>query len=60
MSPDRWRRQARSPSGAVERLAGGQSVKAVAADAGYASSSAFVAAFRKQFSVTPSRYFERA
>jgi AraC-like DNA-binding protein len=58
MSPDRWRRQARL-LGAVERLAGGRAVKAVAADAGYASPSAFVAAFRKQFGVTPSRYFER-
>ena len=58
MSPDCWRRQARL-LGAVERLAGGQSVKAVAADAGYASPSAFVAAFRKQFGVTPGRYFER-
>jgi len=58
MSPDRWRRQSRL-LGAVEQLAGGQSVKTVAADAGYASSSAFVASFRKQFGVTPSRYFER-
>jgi len=58
MSPDRWRRQARL-LGAVERLAGGQPVKTVAADAGYASPSAFVAAFRKQFSVTPSRYFSQ-
>ena len=51
-----------APAGTAARRAlsgwpAAQSVKAVAADAGYASPSAFVAAFRKQFSVTPSRYF---
>ena len=57
MSPDLWRRHALL-LGAVERLAGGAPVKAVAAAAGYASPSAFVAAFRKRFGITPSRYFE--
>lgn len=58
MSPGRWRRQ-RELLGAVERLAGGAPIKAVAAAAGYATPSAFVAAFRKQFGVTPGRYFQR-
>ena len=58
MSPALWRRHALL-LGAVERLAAGVPVKAVAADAGYATASAFVAAFRKRFGVTPSRYFER-
>ena len=35
----------------------GAPVKAVAADAGYATPSAFIAAFRKTFGVTPARYF---
>jgi AraC-like DNA-binding protein len=58
MSPALWRRHALL-LGTVERLAAGAPVKVVAAAAGYASPSAFVAAFRKRFGVTPSRYFER-
>ena len=58
MSPARWRRHALL-LGAMERLAGGQSVKAAAASAGYASPSAFVAAFHKRFGVTPGGYFAR-
>src|SRR4029453_3611100 len=50
MSPARWRHQARL-LGAGEGRARGQPVKSVAADSGYASPSAFVAAFRKQFGV---------
>jgi AraC-like DNA-binding protein len=57
MSPGGWRRQ-RALLQAVEGLAGGAPIKAVAAASGYASPSAFVAAFRKQFGVTPGRYFE--
>jgi AraC-like DNA-binding protein len=56
MAPAQWRRHALL-LGAVERLAAGTPVKAVAAAAGYASPSAFVAAFRKRFGITPSRYF---
>ena len=56
MSPARWQRHRRFLT-AVERLAGGASVKAVAAEAGYAGPSAFVAAFRREFGVTPARYF---
>lgn len=51
-----WRRQARLLS-ALRGLAGGQPVKAVAETAGYRSPSAFVAAFRVAFGVTPGRYF---
>jgi AraC-like DNA-binding protein len=56
MSPAQWRRQ-QVLLRALERLAGGVAIKRVAADAGYASASAFVAAFRSQFGVTPGRYF---
>lgn len=59
MSPGGWRRQ-RALLQAVELLAGGAPIKAVAAASGYASPSAFVAAFRNQFGVTPGRYFEPA
>lgn len=59
MSPGRWRRQ-RALLQAVEGLAGGFPIKAVAAASGYATPSAFVAAFRKQFGITPGRYFETA
>lgn len=59
MSPGAWRRQ-RALLQALERLAGGESVKAVAHSAGYAAPSAFVAAFRAAFGVTPGRYFDRA
>ena len=57
MSPGAWRRQ-HLLLRAMERLAGGASVKAVAEEAGYAGPSAFVAAFREAFGTTPGRYFE--
>ncbi len=56
LSPGRWRRHSALLVG-LERIAAGAAVKAVAADAGYASSSAFIAAFHKAFGVTPSRFF---
>jgi AraC-like DNA-binding protein len=56
MSLGRWRRRG-SMLAAVERLAGGASVKQAAAAAGYATPSAFVAAFRAEFGETPGRYF---
>jgi len=59
MSPGGWRRQ-RALLQAVEALAGGAPIKQVAAASGYATASAFVAAFRKQFGVTPGRYFDPA
>jgi AraC-like DNA-binding protein len=56
MGPAAWRRQ-HGLLRAMEKLAGGGAVKAVAAGAGYASPSAFVAAFREAFGSTPGRYF---
>lgn len=57
MSPGRWRRQ-HLLLGALERLAGNAPIKAVAAAAGYATPSAFTAAFRAAFGITPARYFQ--
>jgi AraC-like DNA-binding protein len=56
MTPGRWRQQHLLLM-ALEKIAGGLSVKAAASIAGYATPSAFVAAFRKAFGVTPGRYF---
>lgn len=53
-----WRQQARL-TGALERLAQGESVAAVADAAGYASVSAFVAMFRRSYGLPPGRYFAR-
>ena len=58
LTPGAWRRQRRLLA-AMERLAAGEPVKAVADSAGYASSSAFVAAFRETFGTTPGRYSTR-
>jgi AraC-like DNA-binding protein len=52
-----WRQQ-RALLTSMEQLAGGTSVKAAAAYAGYASASAFIAAFRGLFGTTPARYFD--
>jgi AraC-like DNA-binding protein len=57
MSPGRWRRQ-HILLGALERLAANEPIKAVAAAAGYATPSAFTAAFRAAFGITPGRYFQ--
>ncbi len=51
-----WRRRLRL-LGAIERLAAGGPVTAVALEAGYDSTSAFIHAFRREFGVTPGRYF---
>jgi len=51
-----WRAQARLLQ-ALSRLAGGEKVTTVALDLGYDSPSAFIAMFRRQLGVTPSRYF---
>lgn len=56
MSIGRWRRRG-AMLAAVERLAAGASVKQAGAAAGYATPSAFVAAFRAEFGETPGRYF---
>jgi AraC-like DNA-binding protein len=58
LSLGRWRRQARLQQ-ALRDLALGRPIKTVAADAGYAGASAFTAAFREAFGVTPARYFGR-
>ena len=57
MTLGRWRRH-HALLGALERVAAGEPVKVVAAAAGYAAPSAFVAAFRAAFGTTPGRYFE--
>ncbi|TCV97058.1 AraC family transcriptional regulator [Luteibacter rhizovicinus] len=56
MSFTAWRQQA-SLMTALTRLGQGESVTRVAADLGYASSSAFTAAFKKILGAPPSRYF---
>jgi len=58
MSLGRWRRHG-ALLASLERLGSGASVKQAAAAAGYATPSAFVAAFRGVFGVTPARYFEQ-
>lgn len=55
MSFRQWRRQVRLLS-ALERLISGEQVTTVAFAVGYESVSAFVAAFRDAFGVTPGRY----
>jgi AraC-like DNA-binding protein len=53
---ERWRTRARMAA-ALSRLAGGSTVTRAAMDVGYASTSAFVAAFRRTTGATPGRYF---
>lgn len=55
MSFGRWRQQARLLH-ALRLLAVGESVTAVALEAGYDSTSAFISMFKKAFGTTPSRY----
>lgn len=54
----RWRRRG-AMLASVERLAAGMSVKQAAAAAGYATPSAYVAAFKAEFGETPGRYLGR-
>jgi len=58
MSFAQWRQQARL-SLALERLAGGEAVSAVADALGYATPSNFIAAFRRSFGMPPARYFAK-
>ena len=58
MSLGRWRRHARLMH-ALRRLGAGASVKRVAAETGYRTSSAFISAFRAVLETTPGRYFQR-
>lgn len=55
LSIEAWRTRARLQHGLVQ-LTTGASVTAAALDAGYASPSAFIAAFKATFGVTPARY----
>jgi AraC-like DNA-binding protein len=55
MTVGEWRRRLRLLHG-VRLLGTGESVTNVALDAGYSSTSAFIAAFKKAFGITPSRY----
>jgi AraC-like DNA-binding protein len=59
MSFGAWRQQLRLQR-ALERLAAGRSVTAVALDLGYESPSAFIAMFRRAMGTTPGRYFRTA
>lgn len=55
LSIEAWRTRVRLQHGLVQ-LTGGASVTAAALEAGYASPSAFIAAFKAAFGVTPARY----
>jgi AraC-like DNA-binding protein len=55
MSLGEWRRRSRLLQ-AMRLLAGGSSVTNVALDSGYASTSAFVSAFKTLFGITPGQY----
>jgi AraC-like DNA-binding protein len=56
---ERWRTRARMAA-ALPRLAAGVTVTRAAMDVGYASTSAFVAAFRRTTGATPGSYFAAA
>jgi len=55
MTLGRWRQQRRLLTG-LELIAGGTTIAKASATAGYSTSSAYIAAFRKAFGVTPARY----
>lgn len=55
MSFSKWRQRLRLIS-AMRGLAAGESVTTAALDAGYNSTSAFIAMFRRQLGMTPTRY----
>ena len=59
MAFGRWRTQARLAH-ALRGLAEGRSVQVVAAESGYESPSAFIAMFKRERGVTPSRFLEDA
>ena len=55
MSFSKWRQRQRLIS-AMQRLAAGEAVTTAALESGYNSTSAFIAMFRKQLGMTPTRY----
>ena len=57
MTFGRWRQQLRLLH-AMRQLASGAKVTAVALEAGYGSTNAFISMFRKQLGTTPKRYLE--
>jgi AraC-like DNA-binding protein len=59
MGFERWRTTARLAA-ALPLLAGGAAVSPTAHAVGYASPSAFVAAFRRETGVTPAEYFQHS
>jgi AraC-like DNA-binding protein len=59
MTPGRWRQHQAMLTG-LELLASGTAIKFVAAQSGYKTASAFIAAFRKIFGTTPGNYFSQA
>jgi AraC-like DNA-binding protein len=59
MTPGRWRQHQAMLTG-LESLASGTAIKIVAAQSGYRTASAFIAAFRKIFGTTPGSYFSQS
>ncbi|WP_325345175.1 helix-turn-helix domain-containing protein [Xylophilus sp.] len=59
MTFGRWRQKLRLLV-AVEALLGGASILRAALDSGYAAQSAFAAAFRRNFDITPSDFVAAA
>jgi AraC-like DNA-binding protein len=59
MTPGRWRQHQVMLTG-LESLAGGMAINSVAAQCGYSTASAFIAAFRKIFGTTPGNYFSQS
>lgn len=57
MSFRHWRQQVRMLK-SLELLAAGKSVTVVGLDLGYASTSSFIAAFRRTFGTTPRQYYQ--
>jgi AraC-like DNA-binding protein len=57
MTFNKWRQQLRLLH-AMQRLAAGDKVTSAALEAGYNSTSAFIAMFRKQLGTTPARYLQ--
>jgi AraC-like DNA-binding protein len=55
MSFSKWRQRLRLIS-AMQRLVAGEAVTTVALECGYNSPSAFIAMFRNQLGMTPTRY----